>query len=357
MPAPLVHEAIRASAQGPAVIAHRGASARRPEHTLEAYALAIAEGADFIEPDLVMTRDGVPVARHENEIGSTTDVAAHPEFAGRRTTREVDGVPVQGWFAEDFTLDELRRLRARERLPELRGSTWDGRWGVPTLGEIVELVAAASRREGRVIGLVPEIKLSSHLHARGLDPEAALLGVIERNVYTRTAPVGVQSFEVGNLKRLRGLLDDAGMDNVFLVQLAGGADASPADLALAGLAGTCGDLLTAQGLAAVAGYADVIAPQLRHVLPLADDGRLAAPTALVSAAHAAGLAVHVWTLRPENRFLPPALRCPGGDTTRCEPGAAAEARAFAEAGVDAVFADDPGQVRRVLRASTDTATR
>lgn len=353
--APEVHEAIRASARGPAVIAHRGASALRPEHTLEAYALAIAEGADFIEPDLVMTRDGVLVARHENEIGSTTDVAAHPRFAGRRTTRDVNGEPVEGWFVEDFTLDELRSLRARERLPELRDTAWDGRWGVPTLEEIVELLAAASLREGRVIGLVAELKLSSHFHAHGLDPESALMEVLQRHAYARSAPIGVQSFEVGNLQRLRGLLDRAGMDNVFLVQLLGAPTASPYDRTLAGQPRPYRDMLVPEGLAAIAAYADVLAPHLRYVLPLAEDGRLAAPTALVAAAHAAGLAVHVWTLRPENRFLPPALRCDGGDAVRCLAGADAEARAFADAGVDALFADDPGQVRRALEASAGRA--
>ena len=349
--APDVREAVRASPRGPAVIAHRGASALLPEHTLEAYARAIEDGADFIEPDLVMTRDGVLVARHENEIGGTTDVASHPEFAHLRTRRTVDGLPVEGWFIEDFSIDELLTLRARERLPELRGTQHDGMYRVPMFDEIVQLVAEASKRTGRPIGLMPEIKYSSHFHARGLDPEQALLSALRAYPYTQRVPVGIQSFEVGNLKRMRGMLDAAGIGNVFLVQLVGALDTSPYDVLLSGRVRTYREMLTPQGLAEVAGYADVIAPPQRAVLPLNGSGGLGAPTPLVAAAHAAGLAVHVWTLRPENRFLPPALRCAGGDGARCDRGAADEAVALAAAGVDAVFADDPGQVLRALRAS------
>lgn len=346
---PDVYAAMRASTHGPVVIAHRGASALLPEHTLEAYALAIADGADFIEPDLVMTRDGVLVARHENEIGTTTDVADRPEFAHLRTHRTVDGLPVEGWFVEDFSIDELLTLRVRERMPELRGTQHDGKYRVPMFDEIVRLVSETSRREGRAIGLVPEIKSSSYFHARGLDPEQALLSSLRAHEYTRRVPVGVQSFEVANLRRLRGMLDGAGMRNVFLVQLLGALDTSPYDVLLEGRVRTYREMLTPQGLAEIAGYADVVAPSQRVVLPLDARGAPGPATPLVAAAHAAGLAVHVWTLRPENRFLPPALRCEGGDAVRCERGAAAEAIALAEAGVDAVFADDPGLVLRALR--------
>ncbi|AKC88393.1 hypothetical protein WQ53_12900 [Pseudoxanthomonas suwonensis] len=339
--------AIRADAGGPIIIGHRGASALRPEHTLEAYAKAIEDGADFIEPDLVMTRDGVLVARHENEIGSTTDVARYAEFAGHRTTRKVDGVAVEGWFIEDFTLDELRRLRAIERLPALRGDAFDGRYAVPTFEEIVRFAAESSARHGRVVGLVPEIKHSSHFHAFGYDPEAALLDALRAHEYTRRAPVGIQSFEVGNLERLRTLLDAARMDNVFLVQLLGAPDESPYDLATAGEPMTYLQMASPQGLAQIATYADVVAPHLRYVLPLTAEGDLSTTgTGFVEAAHAAGLAVHVWTLRPENLFLPPALRCDGGDSVRCLRGAAIEAEALAAAGVDALFADDPGSIAR-----------
>lgn len=341
---PAVHAAIRAGQGGPAVIAHRGASALRPEHTLEAYARAVEDGADFIEPDLVMTRDGVLVARHENGLGDSTDVAAHARFADRRVTREVDGVQVEGWFVEDFTLAELRELRAVERLPQLRGNLFDGLHPVPTLDEIIVFTAALAERHGRLIGIVPEIKHSSHFHARGLDPEAALMEALARHEYARRAPFGVQSFEVGNLQRLRGLLDEAGLRNVFLVQLLGAPDGSPRDLVAAGTPVTYLQMLTPDGLAGIAAYADVLAPHLRYVLPLTEAGALAEPTPLVPAAHAAGLAVHVWTLRPENHFLPPALRCAGGSEVRCLEGAVSEARAFVAAGVDGVFTDDPGSL-------------
>ncbi|HRN62814.1 MAG TPA: glycerophosphodiester phosphodiesterase family protein [Luteimonas sp.] len=340
-----MRQAIRADARGPRIIAHRGASALRPEHTLAAYAQAIADGADFVEPDLVMTRDGVLVARHENEIGSTTDVARHPEFAGRKRRQPVDGVEIEGWFVEDFSLDELRRLRAVERLPELRGNAEDGRHAVSTLDEIVEHVERLAREAGRDIGLVPEIKHSSHFHALGLDPEAALVERLRHHAYTRRVPVGVQSFEIGNLLRLRGLLDDASLGNVFLVQLIGAQEQSPYDRVLAGEPLPYLRMVSSPAaLVEIAGYADVLAPQLRYVLPLDADGALAPPTPLVQAAHAAGLAVYVWTLRPENHFLPPALRCEGDARTRCLVGALAEARAFADAGVDAVFTDDPGSL-------------
>lgn len=346
---PEVATAIRATDSGPAVIAHRGASALRPEHTLAAYLKAIDDGADFIEPDLVMTRDGVLVARHENTIGDTTNVAAHPEFASRRVTRALDGQVVTDWFVEDFTLEELRRLRARERLPELRGTAYDGQFAIPTLVEILDAAADAERRTGRRVGIVPELKHSSHHHAQGLDPEAELLRVVQSHPHARAVPFGVQSFEVGNLQRLRGLLDAAGLRNVFLVQLVGAPDAQPHDHALAGDTTRYRDLLTADGLAGVARYADVLAPPVRLVLPVDADGALTSPTSLVADAHAAGLAVHAWTLRPENRFLPKALRCGDDDTARCDAGAREEARRLAGAGVDAVFADDPGMVRGVVR--------
>lgn len=329
------------TARRPLVIAHRGASALLPEHTLAAYQKAIEDGADFIEPDLVMTRDGVLVARHDNALGGTTDVAAVAEFASRRATRTIDGETQTDWFVEDFTLDELRQLRARERLPDLRGTAHDGLHGVPTFAEIVDLVAHEAQQRGRAIGLIPEIKHSSHHHAAGLDPERALAEAIAGHAYLRRAPLGIQSFEVGNLRRLHALLH--GHANVFLVQLVGSPDEAPVDRAFAGeSAHTYASMLTPAGLRGVAEYARVIAPPGRAVLPLDAKGSIAAPTQLVADAHAVGLDVHVWTLRPENRFLPPALRCGDDLDARCDSGAIAEAQAFAAAGVDAVFVDDPG---------------
>ena len=325
----------------PFVIAHRGASALRPEHTLEAYAKAIADGADFIEPDLVMTRDGVLIARHENSIGGTTDVAAHDDFAARRTTRDIDGEPATDWFSEDFTLAEIKRLRARERLPHMRGTAHDGIHAVPTLAEIIALVERANRTGARTVGLIPEIKHSTHLHARGLDPEQALATAIRENAFAQRVPFGIQSFEVANLHRLRTLLH--GYANVFLVQLIGEPRHMPV-----GETFTYASMTTPEGLDSIARYADVIAVHTRRVLALDARGALAAPTSFVADAHAAGLDVHVWTLRPENRFLPPALRCGEDLDARCESGSIAEIRAFAAAGVDAFFTDDPSLGRRAI---------
>lgn len=182
------------------VIAHRGASAHLPEHTLAAYARAVAEGADFIEPDLVMSRDGVLLVRHENEIGGTTDVASHAGFAVRRTRKTIDGEAVTGWFSEDFTLAELKTLRARERLPALRGTQHDGEFPLCTLDEVIDLAAAESKARGRAIGIVPELKHGTYFRGIGLPMEDQLLATLAAYDHTRTAPVEIQSFEVGNLK-------------------------------------------------------------------------------------------------------------------------------------------------------------
>ncbi|NMW23765.1 glycerophosphodiester phosphodiesterase, partial [Rhodanobacter denitrificans] len=216
------------------VIGHRGASALRPEHTLASYAKAIADGADFIEPDLVMTKDGVLVARHENEIGSTTDVASHAEFAARRTGKLIDGRQVTGWFSEDFSLAELKTLRARERLPELRGTRYDGQFPIATLDEVIDLVAAESKARGRAIGIVPEIKHGSWFRHIGLPLEDTLLATLAAHDYTRTAPVEIQSFEVGNLKYLRSRLANGTRGNIRLLQLLGDAEEQPYDVAAAG---------------------------------------------------------------------------------------------------------------------------
>jgi glycerophosphoryl diester phosphodiesterase len=320
----------------PIVIAHRGASGHRPEHTLEAYRLAIEQGADFIEPDLVATRDGVLVARHENEISGTTDVADHPEFADRRTTRSIDGAEVTGWFTEDFTLAELKTLRARERLADLRTTEYDGRFEIPTLEEILDLLTEANGRvrgERRPVGLYPETKHPSYFGGIGLPLEEPLVEALHRRGW-RTAddPVFIQSFEVANLKKLRG------MTRLPLVQLVA-PSGRPPDLARAGDPRTYAELVTPEGLAEIATYARGIGVHTSLVLPPDDRGELGAPTSLVSDAHRAGLVVHVWTLRAENAFLPPSLQrgdAPGriGDMQR-------EAVLFLEAGVDGFFTDHP----------------
>lgn len=317
----------------PVVIAHRGASGYRPEHTLAAYSLAIALGADYVEPDLVTTGDGILVARHECEIGATTDVARHPDLARRRTTKVIDGRTVTGWFVEDLTLAELRTLRATERLPRLRplNARYDGRYEVPTLDEMLALVRSASRQTGRAIGVYPELKNPSYSASIGLPMEPALAHALRRHhALLPGGPVFVQSFEPSCLRRL------ARLTSAPLVQLiaAGGA---PYDMASAGDGRSFADLLTPSGLREISTYAAAIGVHKDLVLPRDPDGRLRAPTDLVGQAHGAGVAVHAWTFRNENRFLPADLRLgsrPGdmGD-------AAAEYEMVLSLGVDGVFTD------------------
>ncbi|MFZ2752078.1 MAG: glycerophosphodiester phosphodiesterase [Lysobacteraceae bacterium] len=322
------------------VIGHRGASALRPEHTLAAYAKAIDDGADLIEPDLVSTRDGVLVARHENEISGTTDVAQHPEFASRKTTKTIDGEPATGWFTEDFTLKELKTLRARERLPELRSTAFDGQFEIATLDEIIALAAEASAKHGRMIGLVPEIKHPSHFAALGLAMEDKLLAALRAHPHTRMAPVIIQSFEIANL---RGLRDKIGRDpNISLLQLFGRADDRPYDTVIAGAPLRYGAMMQADGLREVATYADAIGPAYRDLDPANGRNRL------LDDAHAAGLQVIVYTFRPENYFLDGAYRGDGGPTARHEAGSVAQIRAALALGIDAFFTDDPALGRQAV---------
>jgi glycerophosphoryl diester phosphodiesterase len=315
----------------PLVIGHRGASGYRPEHTLAAYALAARMGADYVEPDLVATRDGVLVARHENEIGGTTDVADHPEFAGRRTTKVVDGVSLTGWFTEDFTLAELKTLRAKERIPELRprNTLYDGRYEVPTLQEVVDLAARLSRELGRRVGLYPETKHPTYFRSIGLPLEPPLVRTLRRNgLDDRKARVFVQSFEAGNLRALDREVD------VPLVQLLDAAGRRPA-----GETRTYGEMATPAGLRDVARYADGVGPAKGYLLPRDAAGRSQVPTAFVRDAHAAGLQVHPYTFRNENAFLPLELRSSADPAAYGD--AFAEYRQFFELGVDGVFSDNP----------------
>ncbi|PZO08189.1 MAG: glycerophosphodiester phosphodiesterase [Lysobacteraceae bacterium] len=333
------------AAARPWVIAHRGASALRPEHTLAAYALAIEHGADAIEPDLVMTRDGVLVARHENELSDSTDVAQRPEFAGRETRKQVDGEWVKGWFVEDFTLDELKTLRARERLPQLRSTSWDGQFDVPTFDELVELVAARSAALGRSIGLVPELKHPSHFAALGLAMEQPLLDALAAHAYTRRAPVVIQSFEIGNLRDLRTRVPRGG--NITLLQLLGNPAQSPHDTVLAGAPLTYAQMATPDGLREVARYADGIGPAFAMLqIQATAQGRYR--SALVDDAHAAGLDVVAYTFRPEHFFLEPRFRSADVAAARDEDGASRQLRAYLSTGLDGVFADDPALARRVV---------
>lgn len=311
----------------PLVIAHRGASGERPEHTIASYTLAIEQGADFIEPDLVMTKDRVLVARHENEISGTTDVAAHPEFAARKATKVIDGQSYTGWFTEDFTLAELKTLRARERLPELRPQNrpYDGQFDVPTFDEILALAKSAKRR----VGVYPEIKHGTYFDSIGMNMEAPLLAALKNVGWTRkTDPVFIQSFEVGNLQRLRKAT------KLRLVQLIDGSG-HPADRPE--LASTA--MVTPAGLADVARYADAIGVTKTLIVPRDPAGRSAAPTTLIADAHKAGLTVHAWTFRAENVFLATELRV--GDKPEGHGDLPGELHQFYALGIDGVFSDFP----------------
>jgi glycerophosphoryl diester phosphodiesterase len=326
------------------VIGHRGASGYRPEHTLASYELAARMGADYIEPDVVSTADGVLVARHENEISGTTDVAERPEFADRRTTRTIDGVELTGWFTEDFTLAELRTLRAVERLPDVReeNTLYDGLYQVPTLDEVLELREELSRELRREVGVYIETKHPAYFDSIGRSLEEPLLSDLdEAGLDRRNSPVFLQSFETANLRELDGVVD------VPLVQLLS-ATGAPADLVAAGDPRTYADLSTAEGLAGIAEYADGVGPEKAQVIPLEADGTLGEPTSFVADAHAADLLVHPYTFRNENTFLPADL------DEGVEPDdygrAIDEQLAFWATGIDGLFTDNPdtGVVSRDL---------
>ncbi|GJG93940.1 glycerophosphodiester phosphodiesterase [Cupriavidus pauculus] len=335
------------------VIGHRGASALRPEHTLASYQKAIDDGADIIEPDLVSTRDGILVARHENNITGTTNVAEVAEFADRRRIKVIDGERIDGWFTEDFTLAELKTLRARERIPKLRpyNAKLDDQFEIPTFDEILKLAAQAAGRRGAPVGIYPELKHPSYFRAIGLPLEEKLAATLQANAYARTAPVYVQSFEVGPLRTMKRLLGTS-MPNVKIVQLLGNPTSRPADWRLSGDSRTYASMLTPLGLREVATYANGIGPEKSLVIPRDARGGLGTPTALVANAHAAGLVVHPYTFRPENSFLPRTLRAPGDDATRNPDGMVREVQAFIAAGVDGFFTDDPALGRRAVATST-----
>jgi glycerophosphoryl diester phosphodiesterase len=306
----------------PLIIAHRGASGYRPEHTLASYELAVEMGADFIEPDLVSTKDGVLIARHENEISTTTDVAERQEFAARKTTRRIDGLELTGWFSEDFTLAEIKTLRARERLP-FRDQSFNGRFEVPAFSEVLALARRKSAETGRTIGVYPETKHPTYFRSLGLPLEEPLLAALKEAGYQgRTAPVYIQSFEVENLKRLRTVTD------LPLIQLME-TEGQPWDFTTAGDSRTYHDLSSPEGLAEIAAYADGIGPDKRMIVPAGPGGRLLPPTSLVADAHAAGLLVHPWTFRGDSPFLAPDYE---GDPRR-------EYEQFFALGVDGLFSD------------------
>ena len=313
------------------VIAHRGASGERPEHTLASYERAIDQGADYIEPDLVVTKDLVLVARHENDIGETTDVADRPEFADRKTTKDIEGQLISGWFVEDFTLAELRTLRAKERMPALRpGNTaYDGLYQVPTFSEIIALKRAKEAETGRRIGIYPELKHPTWLlQETGIDTVDLLVTQLrEEGLDGADADVFVQIFEVGPLQRIDQMID---APLILLIRPEGGPFDEPSM--------TWAGIMTPSGLAEVATYADGIGPFMGHVL--ADDGT---PTDLVRDAHAAGLQVHPWTVRKENVFLPASLRSDASENGVGN--MLGLVKLLEAAGVDGYFTDDPGLVQ------------
>lgn len=351
--------------QPPLILGHRGAAGLRPEHTRASYELAIQLGANFIEPDLVPTKDGVLVARHEPNITDTTDVASRPEFASRRATKTIDGSVQTGWFAEDFTLAEIKTLRAVERLP-FRDQSFNGQFQVLTFQEVIDIAKQASIDTGRTIGIIPETKHPSYFQSIGLPLEQKLVDALNANGYTgASAPVIVQSFEVANLKQLNALTD------VRLVQLTDATDVlpngtldynRPADFVLSGDTRTYGDLLTPAGLAEIATYADAIGPWKRSIVSgafvdrngdgtpddLDGDGQLTdadrvalPPTSLIADAHRAGLLVTPYTFRNESFYL---LSDYQGDPIN-------EYRQFFTLGVDGVFSDFPGTAVAGLEAT------
>ena len=306
------------------IIAHRGASGERPEHTIASYTRAIEQGADYIEPDLVLTKDGVLVARHENEISETTDVADKPEFADRKTSKTIDGKKITGWFTEDFTLAELKTLRTKERLPQLRkdNMAFDGQFEIPTFEEILTLAKTHN------VGVYPETKHPSYFASIGLPHEAPLLAMLTRFGHvTKDAPIFIQSFEVENLKALRP------KTKLRLIQLMDdtGSPADRSDL-------TYPEMVTAEGLKIVATYADGVGPNKAMVIPRTLIGNLGTPTTLVADAHKVGLAVHPWTFRRENYFLPLAQK--SGVDPRGIGDVQAEMKAFLATGIDGIFSDN-----------------
>ncbi|MFF2326324.1 MULTISPECIES: glycerophosphodiester phosphodiesterase [unclassified Streptomyces] len=320
----------------PTVIGHRGTSGYRPEHTLGSYELALDMGAHIIEQDLVPTKDGHLVCRHENDITATTDVSAHPEFAGRRTTKKVDGVALTGWFTEDFTLAELKTLRATERIPGTRqkNTLYDGRWEIPTFEEVLRWADREGRRRGKPVWLYVETKHPTYFRGLGLGLEEPLAKLLRRyGRHREQSPLILQSFEPGSIQRLARLVATP------RVVLLSGAGERPWDFVTSGDPRTVADLVKPEGLRWMASFAQGIGPTLDLIIPKDASGRLTAPTTLVKDAHAQGLVLHPYTMRNENTFLPADFRR-GADPTAYGDAFGAFQAYFAT-GIDGIFSDNP----------------
>ena len=335
------------------VVGHRGASALRPEHTLASYQKAIDDGADFIEPDLVSTKDGVLVARHENEIGGTTNVSVLSQFADRKKTKIIDGTSLTGWFTEDFTLSELNQIKARERIPALRPDNvqYNDQFNIPTLEQIIELAENHYKKTGKVVGLYIETKHPTYFQKQNLSLEDPILKTLAKYQYTRDiAPIYLQSFEVNNLKYFKDQLTlHKTLKYAKIIQLYDEKALSPADFVAQGIKTTYGDMATAQGLTDVAKYANGVGPWKPYIF----NETYTAPSEFVKNAHAVNLKVHPYTFRPENNFLANNLKCSTATTDaskRCETGANKEYEMYFKAGVDGIFTDDPGLGRKTVDA-------
>ncbi|MER5611380.1 MULTISPECIES: glycerophosphodiester phosphodiesterase [unclassified Streptomyces] len=320
----------------PTVIGHRGTSGYRPEHTLGSYQLALDMGAHIVEQDLVPTRDGHLVCRHENDITATTDVADHPEFASRKATKKVDGVSLTGWFTEDFTLAELKTLRAKERIPGTRqkNTLYDGRWEIPTFEEVLRWADREGRRRGKPVWLYVETKHPTYFRGLGLGLEEPLAKLLRRyGRHRQQSPLILQSFEPSSIQRLARLVATP------RVVLLSGAAERPWDFVTSGDPRTVADLVKPEGLKWMASFAQGIGPTLDLVIPKDASGRLTAPTTLVKDAHAQGLVLHPYTMRNENSFLPADFRR-GTDPTAYGDAFGAFRTYFAT-GIDGIFSDNP----------------
>jgi glycerophosphoryl diester phosphodiesterase len=342
--APAQPAATAAKARKVTIYGHRGAAGYRPEHTIGSYTLAARMGADYIEPDLVSTKDHVLVVRHDPEIGATTDVAQHPEFADRKTTKTIDYDTITGWFTQDFTLAELKTLHAKERIPDIRqhNTLWDGRYQILTFQEFINLRARLQRRLHRSIGMIPELKHSTYFRSIGLPLEKPFVRTLRRNHIANAAGrVTVQSFEVANLKRLHKQLPGVPLVQLLDSQLTH----NPGDVKAAGGTLTYGDMATPSGLRNIAKYAQIVSPDKSFIVPRDANQRSLAPTTFVQDAHAAKLRVVPYTFRAENAFLPAELRV--GTTPSDYGNFKAELRQFMRLGIDGLFTDNPDIAKAV----------